>query len=152
MLEIIIFIIIIIAVTQSNKKKGQTRQTPPFMAGQKAPSTAPSSSSHSVQPPKQTPKKSKQRPKEERKLFSPKKGNEKNTVHSSFNETPETRTFVEPSKSYRPAPNAGERYEEWMPVPEGKQVCRCGYCGADNLIPKRSDPKNYSCYFCREEL
>ena len=54
--------------------------------------------------------------------------------------------------SYRRAANAGERYEEWMPVPEGKRVCRCGYCGADNLIPKNSDPKDYTCYFCREDL
>ena len=62
------------------------------------------------------------------------------------------RTFVEPSRPYRAPHNAGERYEEWMPVPEGKKVCRCSYCAADNLIPKGADPSNYSCYFCREEL
>ena len=62
------------------------------------------------------------------------------------------RTFVEPSRPYRAPHNAGERYEEWMPVPEGKKVCRCSYCAADNLIPKGADPSHYSCYFCREEL
>ena len=61
-------------------------------------------------------------------------------------------TAVNHPKPYRPARNAGERYEEWTPVPEGKKVCRCGYCGADNLIPKNSDPSSYTCYFCREEL
>ena len=35
---------------------------------------------------------------------------------------------------------------------KGKRVCRCGYCAADNLIPKGADPGNYTCYFCREEL
>lgn len=64
----------------------------------------------------------------------------------------EGRTFIQPTKPYRPARNAGERYEEWTPVPEGKKVCCCGYCGADNLIPKNSDPSSYTCYFCREEL
>lgn len=71
---------------------------------------------------------------------------------SKADEPMEGRTFIEPAKPYRPAYNAGERYEEWMPVPEGKRVCHCGYCGADNLIPKHSDPKNFTCYFCREEL
>ena len=64
----------------------------------------------------------------------------------------EERTFVQPSKPYRPAYNAAERHEEWMPVPDGKEVCRCGYCGADNLIPRNSDPGRYTCYFCRQEL
>lgn len=60
--------------------------------------------------------------------------------------------FSEPAKRYQPPAYSGERYEEWMPVPEGKKVCRCGYCAADNLIPKAANPKDYSCYFCREEL
>ena len=61
-------------------------------------------------------------------------------------------SFTEPAKRYQPPAHSGERYEEWMPVPEGKKVCRCGYCAADNLIPKSANPKDYSCYFCREEL
>lgn len=62
------------------------------------------------------------------------------------------RTFIEPSKPYRPARNAAERYEEWMEVPPGKEVVRCGYCAADNLIPAKADPHRFTCYFCREEL
>lgn len=62
------------------------------------------------------------------------------------------RSFVEPSRPYRAPHNAGERYEDWMPVPDGKKVCRCSYCAADNLIPKGANPSNYTCYFCREEL
>lgn len=62
------------------------------------------------------------------------------------------RTFVEPSRSYRPSANSGERYEEWMSVPAGKKVVRCGYCGADNLISEKQDPRRCTCYFCREEL
>lgn len=62
------------------------------------------------------------------------------------------RTFIEPTKPYRPSRNAAERYEQWFPIPEGKEVCRCGYCGADNLISKRGSRSQYTCYFCREEL
>lgn len=66
-------------------------------------------------------------------------------------EAPE-RTFVKPSKSYRPSSDSGERYEEWMSVPPGKRVVRCSYCGADNLISEKQDPHRCSCYFCREDL
>lgn len=133
MLEIIIFIIIILAVTQSKKKKGAGRpKTPPF--------TSPSMPLPTAQPGKSAPKKT------ETKTRKP-------VAVPPKSETPvKERTFVEPTKPYRAAYNAGERYEDWMPVPDGKKVCRCGYCGADNLIPKSSDPKNYTCYFCREEL
>ena len=62
------------------------------------------------------------------------------------------RTFVEPSKPYRPARNAGQRHEDWMPVPEGKQVVQCHYCGAKNLLPRGTNSRQYTCYFCREEL
>lgn len=64
----------------------------------------------------------------------------------------EERTFVEPTKPYRPSVNSGEHYEEWMPVPAGKRVVHCGYCGADNLISEKQDPHQCTCYFCREEL
>lgn len=60
--------------------------------------------------------------------------------------------FVKPSKPYRPSLQAGERYEEWIPVPAGKRVVRCSYCGADNLISEKQDPSHCTCYFCREEL
>lgn len=64
----------------------------------------------------------------------------------------ETQTFVQPSAPYRPPVHSGERYEEWMPVPAGKRVIRCEYCGADNLISEKQDPHHCTCYFCREEL
>ncbi len=128
MLEIIVFIIIIAVIIKKNKKKGQTRQTPPFTASQK--------------PPKKVWKKTVSAPKPE----------ESSPIRPRTDEPLEHRTFIDPTEPYRPAHNAGERYEEWMPVPEGKRVCRCGYCGADNLIPKHSDPGKFTCYFCREEL
>ncbi len=57
----------------------------------------------------------------------------------------------------KPNPNhpsllSGERYEEWMPVPAGKRVVHCSYCGADNLISEKQNPSHCTCYFCREEL
>ncbi len=64
----------------------------------------------------------------------------------------ESRTYVQPSKPYRPARNAAERYEEWIPLSAGKEVVRCSYCGAENQIPKGSSPGHFTCYFCREEL
>lgn len=64
----------------------------------------------------------------------------------------EERTFIEPTKPYRPAVNSGERYEEWMAVPAGKRVVHCNYCGADNLISEKQAPHRCTCYFCREEL
>lgn len=146
--EIIIFIIIIAVVIQNSKKKGQSRPTPPVAAGKRPPSE--SSFSRPAQPAKAV--RGKKSKKENRKSFSTQEKEDSSPILSRMDEPLETRTFIEPTKAYRPPRNAGERYEEWMPVPEGKQVCRCGYCGADNLIPKRSNPKDYSCYFCREEL
>lgn len=72
-------------------------------------------------------------------------------IYPSSREAPE-RTFVKPSKSYRPSSDSGERYEEWMSVPPGKRVVRCSYCGADNLISEKQDAHSCSCYFCREDL
>lgn len=43
------------------------------------------------------------------------------------------------------------RYLEGDMVPRGKRVVRCGYCGAENLVPMASGTR-YSCYFCREPL
>lgn len=160
MLEIIVFFIIIAVIVKNNKKKGQTRQTPPFTAGQKLPAAGrpaspaqgrtPSASACPVRPAKSARKKPKK--KERKKIFSAPEPEGLSPIRPRTDEPLERRTFIEPTKPYRPAHNAGERYEEWMPVPEGKRVCRCGYCGADNLIPKHSDPGNFTCYFCREEL
>ena len=46
----------------------------------------------------------------------------------------------------------GQRHLSWDTVPRDMKVVRCGYCGAENLIPERSNRKNYTCYFCREDL
>ena len=43
------------------------------------------------------------------------------------------------------------RYLEGDMIPRGKSVVRCGYCGAENLVPMASGTR-YSCYFCREPL
>lgn len=64
----------------------------------------------------------------------------------------DVRTFMEPSKPYRPDRSTAERYEDWMPVPDGKEVVRCSYCAAGNLISKHQKASRFTCYFCREEL
>ena len=46
----------------------------------------------------------------------------------------------------------GQRHLEWEDIPKGMRLVRCNYCGAQNLIPERSSSKNYTCYFCREDL
>lgn len=126
MLELIIFIIIIVVILNKNKQKQAkkpSRKEPPVVASPSPKKTSPSKTTAS---------------KQEKKKPEPAKEKE--------------RTFIQPTRPYRPAHNAGERYEEWMPVPDGKEVCRCGYCGADNLIPRHSNRSQYTCYFCREEL
>ena len=148
MLEIIVFIIIVLAVIQSSKKKNQQRRTPPFTARTDMPERPASSETPR---PQKTAQKTSWR-KQQKKTASKQNIYSSSPAAAQAEQPLETRTFIEPTKPYRPARNAGERYEEWMPVPEGKTVCHCGYCGADNLIPKHSDPKNYTCYFCREEL
>ncbi|MCI8557573.1 MAG: hypothetical protein HFI19_07385 [Lachnospiraceae bacterium] len=65
---------------------------------------------------------------------------------------PSAPAFVKPSKPNHPSLLSGERYEEWMPVPAGKRVVHCSYCGADNLISEKQNPSHCTCYFCREEL
>lgn len=148
MFEIIILIIIIVVISQSTRKKNRTRQTPPFTAQPQRPGT--SSPPRPVQSSKSYSKKARKKVPKTSELS--RKSQTSAPGRPQAEESLENRTFIEPTRPYRPARNAGERYEEWMTVPEGKTVCRCGYCGADNLIPKHSDPKNYTCYFCREEL
>lgn len=46
----------------------------------------------------------------------------------------------------------GQRHLEWEDIPKGMRLVRCNYCGAQNLIPERSSSKNFTCYFCREDL
>ncbi|MDO4292605.1 MAG: hypothetical protein Q4C65_05150 [Eubacteriales bacterium] len=46
----------------------------------------------------------------------------------------------------------GRRYSSWDSVPKGMRVVKCGYCGAENLIPEGARRKNCTCYFCREIL
>lgn len=77
---------------------------------------------------------------------SPAPPREKNSGSESKKESPP------PARLSRSSAPAGEPYEEWMSVPPGKQVVRCSYCGADNLILEKQTLKKCSCYFCREEL
>ena len=44
-----------------------------------------------------------------------------------------------------------ERHFEGDPLPQGRQCVKCGYCGAENLLPMTPRTR-YSCYFCREAL
>lgn len=44
-----------------------------------------------------------------------------------------------------------ERYLDGDLIPQGKQCVNCSYCGADNLVPMQPRTR-YSCYFCREAL
>ena len=37
-------------------------------------------------------------------------------------------------------------------VPPKMRLVRCGYCAADNLVAEYANVKNYTCYFCREDL
>lgn len=46
----------------------------------------------------------------------------------------------------------GQRHLEWEDMPRGMKLVRCGYCGAENLIPERDRPQDHTCYFCREDL
>ncbi len=133
MFEIILFIIIIIAVGQASKKKrGSAGRSPKSSYSQKQYRSGGSSGSASSASG----------------TFHPGSASSASVPNTDRSGAASSDVF----SSYRRAANAGERYEEWMPVPEGKRVCRCGYCGADNLIPKNSDPKDYTCYFCREDL
>ena len=149
--EIIIFIVIFRAILDSKKNRQRKQQnsqgtTPPVVNRPATPSYKP-------------PVPNKSAAKKQKTGWTPRPEKTKTAVPNRPNREKEAspaeasaRTFIEPTKRYRAPHNAGERYEEWMPVPEGKKVCRCGYCAADNLIPKSADPGNYTCYFCREEL
>ncbi|MBD5517282.1 MAG: hypothetical protein HDR07_01880 [Lachnospiraceae bacterium] len=44
-----------------------------------------------------------------------------------------------------------ERYLDGDLIPQGKRCVKCGYCGAENLVPMQPRTR-YSCYFCREAL
>lgn len=44
-----------------------------------------------------------------------------------------------------------ERLIEGDSVPRDRKVLKCGYCGAENLVPVNMRSR-YACYFCREAL
>ena len=44
-----------------------------------------------------------------------------------------------------------ERYLDGDLIPQGKRCVKCGYCGAENLVPMVPRTR-YRCYFCREPL
>lgn len=44
-----------------------------------------------------------------------------------------------------------ERLYEGDSVPQGRRLCVCGYCGAENLLPMVAR-EHFCCYFCREPL
>lgn len=134
--EIIIFIVIVRALRDSkkNKQRKQASAPKPPVPNQPAPQKAKTGWTPTQKKPK---------------TVVP---NQPNPEKKKAAVGEAARTFVEPVRPVNKVHTAGERYEEWMPVPDGKKVCRCGYCAADNLIPKGANPKDYSCYFCREEL
>ena len=150
--ELIIFIVIIRAFRDSGKNRQRRQQ------GSQG-STPPPVLNRPTATPYKPPVPNKPASKKQKTGWTPKPEKTKTAVPNRPNPDKDrssaeasTRSFIEPTKRYRAPHNAGERYEEWMSVPEGKRVCRCGYCAADNLIPKGADPGNYTCYFCREEL
>jgi hypothetical protein len=136
MFNMIVFIIIV-AVILNKAKKGKegSRPTTPPITAQPKPKT--------VQPAKPN---------------TPKKTVSSSRSHGDKSEIPVTLATKEEihehtaGRSYQANHSVGERYEEWMPLPSGKAVVRCNYCGADNLIPRGSSARHYTCYFCREEL
>ena len=150
--QIIIFVVIFRALIDSKKNKQRKQQNSPGST----PSPVPN---RPAATPYKPPVPNKPASKKQKTGWTPKVEKPKTAVPNRPNREKEAssaetsaRTFVEPTKLYRAPHNTGERYEEWMPVPDGKKVCRCGYCAADNLIPKGANPSNYTCYFCREEL
>ncbi len=48
--------------------------------------------------------------------------------------------------------NYAQKYILGDPVPASRKLIYCGYCNAENLIPRNDRPGKYNCYFCREEL
>ena len=57
----------------------------------------------------------------------------------------------EERKNYGSITYAG-RWYEGDPVPDSRKLVRCGYCGAENLVPLHDVVSKYNCYFCREKL
>ncbi|MBE5872252.1 MAG: hypothetical protein E7294_13525 [Lachnospiraceae bacterium] len=47
--------------------------------------------------------------------------------------------------------NYALRWYEGDPVPDSQKIIKCGYCGAENMVPVRGG-RHFNCYFCREEL
>ncbi|MBQ8325831.1 MAG: hypothetical protein IJX86_02060 [Lachnospiraceae bacterium] len=47
--------------------------------------------------------------------------------------------------------NMGGRYMSGDPVPQGAAICKCGYCGAENIVSAYSR-SGYKCYFCWENI
>jgi len=144
MLELIIIIIIVSVITSKNKKKQEdSRNAPTQTPGASIPSMSPKA-------PRSQTFASRQRTSQ--RSVSESTVKKQHTSQKPASQTENTRTFVQPTKAYRPPRNAAERYDEWFPIPGGKEIVRCSYCGANNLIPKRGNRSQYTCYFCREDL
>lgn len=65
----------------------------------------------------------------------------------------ERETYEEQRRLYesRGGLAVAERFLDGDSIPQGRRLVRCGYCGADNLIPTAART-GYGCYFCREPL
>lgn len=155
MFELIFFIILVSVLVKKNKQKqADPKKQNPYPIPPAPPKTSSSSVPQTNRPRSNAPRSNTPHSKEARSKTTAGKTETKrpDPIKEEAKKQPETATYIEPTRPYRPAHNAGERYETWFPIPEGKEVCHCNYCGADNLIPKRKDPHLFTCYFCREEL
>lgn len=160
MFELIIFIIIITAILNKNKKKNAAKPsaTPNVPRTQAKPAQGRTVQSRAV-----SSRPTAGRPAQARQ--AQKKPVQKDPEEVSTTEMLEAKALADDkaemlekqrqrmqNKKHYGRLNYAEKYVIGDAVPKGKKMVFCSYCNAENLIPTYSLARDYNCYFCREEL
>ncbi len=150
-MELIIFIIIIVAVVNKNKKKNAGKPNvsrPQSGYSQNRPVQNRPVQSRPVQ---SKPVQSKPVQKKEEEMSTTEMLEAKALADDREEMLEKQRQRMENKKHYGHLNYAG-KYIIGDPVPKGKKMVFCSYCNAENLIPMHSSAREYNCYFCREKL
>lgn len=155
-MELIIFIIIIVAVVNKNKKKNAGKPNvsrPQSGYSQNRPVQSRPVQNRPVQsrPVQSKPVQSKPVQKKEEEMSTTEMLEAKALADDREEMLEKQRQRMENKKHYGHLNYAG-KYIIGDPVPKGKKMVFCSYCNAENLIPMHSSAREYNCYFCREKL
>ncbi|MCC8140002.1 MAG: hypothetical protein LIO67_06865 [Lachnospiraceae bacterium] len=149
MMTFIIYVVIIVLIFRYTKKKREGSSGSKASASDTVRQSSPSASAMTKAPKQPKPKKQKAsaRPNQERKT----KQTVQEKQYSARTQVSSDNCSYEAAYSKGQPARLGLRGDYGEEVRQGQICVRCGYCGAENLVPSGSR-EHYHCYFCWEKL